>query len=416
MRKSPLLVLTAVAALGSSFLVPADAFASSRGFAHAAHVSRSAHTSIGFQRPASSRTVARGSFTQHRFGSANTAVGRAPSFASRFSMGNRTFGHTPQLDTLASNSHALTGPQAANGHAEKNTQTPSNAEVIALTNRASADTSKASKDFNRARFFNSLASNDEKAAQQERRDGDRLGAIKEDRVAANDRAKAEDRTKAGDKDLKAAEIDTTEANGLANKANDKTGTGGKTGSGDKTGTGDKKGGGGSTTNTNNTQTGGGGNTNASNTPGGGNQPHPGLGGRPFPGQFPGTIGMGHGPFVGGPFVGGQVAVGGTIAPVAIAPVASTGGALPPVTAPSAPRPLAPSCLKKTYLQTGVVMFRDVCSQEWAIGNSSITNPAPTHSACLSKENPQEGVVLFKDNCTSEWAMNPQQPDNQAQAN
>ena len=87
--------------------------------------------------------------------------------------------------------------------------------------------------------------------------------------------------------------------------------------------------------------------------------------------------------------------------------------LPPVTAPSAPRPPAPSCLNKTYLQAGVVMFRDVCSQEWAINSSSVTNPAPTNSACLSKENPQDGVVLFKDNCTSEWAMNPQR-GNQAQ--
>jgi hypothetical protein len=58
------------------------------------------------------------------------------------------------------------------------------------------------------------------------------------------------------------------------------------------------------------------------------------------------------------------------------------------------------------------MFRNACSQEWAIGSSSITNPAPANSACLSKENPQDGVVLFKDNCTGEWAMNPQ-PDNNA---
>jgi hypothetical protein len=37
MRKSPIHMLTAVAPLGSSFLVPADAFASHRGFAHAAN-------------------------------------------------------------------------------------------------------------------------------------------------------------------------------------------------------------------------------------------------------------------------------------------------------------------------------------------------------------------------------------------
>ena len=100
MRKSSILMLTAVAALGSSFLVPAAAFASGHGFAHAARVSRSVHASTGsvhtasfgfhrstgFQRPVSSGKVAGGSFTQRRFGSANTAVGRPPAFGSRFSM------------------------------------------------------------------------------------------------------------------------------------------------------------------------------------------------------------------------------------------------------------------------------------------------------------------------------------------
>ncbi len=126
--------------------------------------------------------------------------------------------------------------------------------------------------------------------------------------------------------------------------------------------------------------------------------------------------MGHGPVVGGLSPVVPIMGGGSVAPVVVAPVVSTGGSLPPVTAPSMPRPQAPSCLTKTYLQTGVVMFRDVCSQEWALNSSSITNPAPVNSACLSKENPQNGVVLFKDNCTGESATNPQQPTNQAQAN
>jgi hypothetical protein len=173
MRKSSILMLTAVAALGSSFLVPADAFASHRGFAHAAQVSRSAHASTGgvhtasfgfrrptgFQRPVSSGTVASGSFTQRRFGSANTAVGRPPSIASRFSMGNQTFGHTPQLNTLASNGHALTGPQAANDHAEKNTQTLSNSQVIAdLKNQASDARAAGKGDLHRAQEASNGAS------------------------------------------------------------------------------------------------------------------------------------------------------------------------------------------------------------------------------------------------------------------
>ena len=132
--RASILAVTAIAALGSSFLVPGDAFASSRGFAHAARVSRSVHISTGsvhtasvgfhrstgFQHGASSGTVAGGSFTQRRFGSANTAAGRPPSFANQFS--NRTFGHTttptgtPQFNTLATNgaqlntTHALADP------------------------------------------------------------------------------------------------------------------------------------------------------------------------------------------------------------------------------------------------------------------------------------------------------------------
>ena len=168
------------------------------------------------------------------------------------------------------------------------------------------------------------------------------------------------------------------------------GSGGNTGANDTTGNGTTPTGGG---------TGSGGNTNANNGNGnGGNDPHPGLGGRPFPGRLP--VVFGHGPLVDGPIAAG-VAVGGPIAPVARRRHASLA---------------APNCLTKDYLQTGVVMFRDLCSHEWAINNSSITKPAPAGSACLSKENPQDGVVLFKDNCTSEWAINPQPADNQPHAN
>jgi hypothetical protein len=253
MRKSSILMLTAVAALGSSFLVPADAFASHRGFAHAAQVGRShastggVHTasfgfrrSNGFQRPVSSGTVASGSFTQRRFGSANTAVGRPPSIASRFSMGNRTFDHTPQLNTLASNSHALTGPQAANGHAEKNTQSLTNAQLFDLTKRASADFGNAHFESDRARAL-------ENEAERARHEGPAglHKAAEDERFAREDKADAVRLTRDGDKDLKTAE------SGVANKGSSNTppsggagnGTGGKGGgTGGDTGTGGGTGG------------------------------------------------------------------------------------------------------------------------------------------------------------------------------
>jgi hypothetical protein len=66
----------------------------------------------------------------------------------------------------------------------------------------------------------------------------------------------------------------------------------------------------------------------------------------------------------------------------------------------------PSCLVKQYLDTGAVMFKDTCSNEWAI-NSTPANAQPGTSAsrCLTKENHPDGVVMFRDTCTNEWAMN-----------
>jgi hypothetical protein len=65
-----------------------------------------------------------------------------------------------------------------------------------------------------------------------------------------------------------------------------------------------------------------------------------------------------------------------------------------------------TCLVKQYLDTGAVMFKDTCSNEWAI-NSTPANAPPGTSAsrCLTKENHPDGVVMFRDTCTNEWAMN-----------
>ena len=90
-------------------------------------------------------------------------------------------------------------------------------------------------------------------------------------------------------------------------------------------------------------------------------------------------------------------------------------AVAPVIAPVIAKPIiaaAPSCLSKEYLQQGVVLFRDICTKEWAINNTS--SQTASNAACLTKANPRDGVVLFKDICSSEWAMNPAQPADQAQ--
>jgi hypothetical protein len=64
------------------------------------------------------------------------------------------------------------------------------------------------------------------------------------------------------------------------------------------------------------------------------------------------------------------------------------------------------CLRKEYLETGTVRFRDTCSNEWAINSSKSTTKAPNvGGACLSKELNSSGVVTFRDVCTNEWAMN-----------
>ena len=355
--RASILAVTAIAALGGSFLAPGDALAFHRGFAHAARVSHSVHASIGFHRHAtSSGTVAGRSFTQRRFGSADTPFSHSP-LASRFSVANRTFGRTGTSTNSSNTTHALADPCS---------KFPAPAQCHLNQGKGVDGTGGSAASLN-AKNTTSIGS-------------PVLVPTTEPAIPTGTKGSG----------------GNTNANNTTGNGKTPTGTGGGTGGGTGTGTGGP------------TFTPGTNANNGNQTTGGGHHPHPFPGGHPFPGQFPVATGTGHGQFVGGP-----VAAGGSTAPVAVGPVAA---ALPPVTAPSAARLPATNCLTKDYLQTGVVMFRDVCNQEWAINNSSITNPAPANSACLSKENPQNGVVLFKDNCTSEWAMNPQQPDNQAQSN
>jgi hypothetical protein len=72
-------------------------------------------------------------------------------------------------------------------------------------------------------------------------------------------------------------------------------------------------------------------------------------------------------------------------------------------------------LTKEYLQAGTVLFKDVCTNQWAMNSTTLPSQvvSAANRACLTKDNLQAGVVLFKDICTNEWAMNP--PEQQAQA-
>ena len=65
-----------------------------------------------------------------------------------------------------------------------------------------------------------------------------------------------------------------------------------------------------------------------------------------------------------------------------------------------------TCLTKEYLDTGAVLFKDVCTQEWAMNSTSVSNKlSAVGRSCLIKDNAQDGVIMFKDVCTQEWAMN-----------
>jgi hypothetical protein len=99
------------------------------------------------------------------------------------------------------------------------------------------------------------------------------------------------------------------------------------------------------------------------------------------------------------------------------PAAVAGPALSSVSAPASKKakpaasvpaePEVSACLTKEYLETGAVMFKDTCTQEWAINSTDVSKRgAPgTSRTCLSKDVHGNGVVVFKDNCTKEWGMN-----------
>jgi hypothetical protein len=90
-------------------------------------------------------------------------------------------------------------------------------------------------------------------------------------------------------------------------------------------------------------------------------------------------------------------------------LASTAGATPVAQAAGTHTATAAvsTCLTKQYLETGAVMFKDTCTNEWAINATNATAQAGSSASrvCLTKENHPNGVVMFRDSCTNEWAMN-----------
>jgi hypothetical protein len=100
----------------------------------------------------------------------------------------------------------------------------------------------------------------------------------------------------------------------------------------------------------------------------------------------------------------------TATAAAIPAKSTTGSAAAPATAAT------DTCLRKEYLETGAVRFRDTCNKQWAINSTKVTTKTPiVGGACLTKETNSNGVVLFRDVCTSEWAMNTEEQMALAQA-
>jgi hypothetical protein len=94
-----------------------------------------------------------------------------------------------------------------------------------------------------------------------------------------------------------------------------------------------------------------------------------------------------------------VGTGSAAATVLEKPVAGAGSRiLPPVTLAD------DACLSKQHLATGAVLFKDVCTKEWAINSTSVAGQR-VNRKCLRKSRHPGGVVMFKDICTDEWAMN-----------
>ena len=89
-------------------------------------------------------------------------------------------------------------------------------------------------------------------------------------------------------------------------------------------------------------------------------------------------------------------------------IAQASGKIAPETPEISATATPPSCLTKKYLATGAVLFKDTCTEQWAINSTTVARHKPAGRACLSKEVSDDGIVIFRDTCTSEWAMSSSQ--------
>jgi hypothetical protein len=54
-----------------------------------------------------------------------------------------------------------------------------------------------------------------------------------------------------------------------------------------------------------------------------------------------------------------------------------------------------SCLTKEYLATGAVLFKDICTRQWAINSTAVATHKPVGRTCLSKEVSDDRIVIFQ---------------------
>ena len=88
-------------------------------------------------------------------------------------------------------------------------------------------------------------------------------------------------------------------------------------------------------------------------------------------------------------------------------IAQASGKIAPETPEISATATPPSCLTKKYLATGAVLFKDTCTEQWAINSTTVARRKPAGRACLSKEI-SDRIMIFRDTCTSEWAMSSSQ--------
>ena len=439
MSRASILATTAIAVLGTTSLVPVDA--SARTATSYTHRSAAVVRNVSVSRPvATARPMVRpmtvastshiANMTRLSHVHATNAVGGLNNVRSIATPGVGGVSNVRNVATngVASNVQSFKGRDVL--RATATAPTPSTAQQITdLMNKSAANKTAAQNTIGLVNNINKGADAAAAEAQRQRNIADAalvLGnknpgnaqsefkrgleasqkAVELDQRAAELRADAAARLKTVPGLLRLSGIEARMANRLAN--------GGGTD--------------GATTTTGGTTTGG---TTTGGTTTGGTNTTPGTNGtcdpiacRPLTGPVTGggtnNPNVPNGPIMTGPFgPKGPVIVirppvrlpvfpssGGSVFQTASGPTIPQGqvSSLPPPTpAPQQVAPQASNCLQKSYLQSGFVMFNDICTNERAV--NSTTTQVASAANCLTKQNPQSGGVLFQDTCTGEWAQN-----------